>query len=274
MPSVAAIDTAEGVGGAVRTPWLMFNSHISITFDSDVVNHSEFGPDVMVSIPLRIQYKDDIPKLILSNPLLRFLYLRVIIPPTIRATVTITNPPSWAVMYFSHDSVLFNADNINQTFITNLIIAVDIGAPAQPFTVRIKTNTSNIDRIASAEAYSFLTFTPGYYPAVEMFVGQGLQTPPNQLTFIPIYARNAGNDVTKITAEITNINELVNWTVFITPEAYLPFDQRQVNMTFFCIPPSDFEGNQTITMRIIAKQWSNPESPQMQLYTQTTVHFP
>jgi hypothetical protein len=274
IPSVPAIDTTEGASGTVRTPWLMFNSHLSVSFDSDVVNHTVFQPDVPVSIPFEIQYKDDIPQLILSNPLLRFFYLRVIILPTIRATLTITNPPSWANIYFSTDSLLFPVSNVNQTFNLNLIISLNIGAPAQPFTLRIKANTSNIDRIARAETYSFLTFTPGYFPIVQLVVGQGLQTPPNQLTFIPMYAGNAGNDVTKLTAEITNSNELMNWTVYITPEAYLPCDQRRVNLTFFCIPPTDFLGYQTIILKIIATQWSNPESPQTQQYVQTTVHYP
>ena len=221
VPSVAAIDTTEEAGRTVKTSWLMFNSHLSITFDSDVVNHTLFQPDVPVSIPFQIQYKDDIPKFILSNPLLRYLYLRVVIIPTIRAMLTITNPPSWANIYFSTDSLLFPVSNVNRTFNTNLIISLDIEAPAQPYTLIIKANTSYIDRIARAEAYSFLTFTTEYFPMVSLTVWQGLQAPPNQLTFIPLYVWNDGNDVTKITTEITNMNELINWTVYITPEAYL-----------------------------------------------------
>ena len=275
LSSIPVIGTAGDAKETRKTPWLMFDSHLSITYDNEVVNHTVFEPDRAVSIPLAIQYKDDIPDLILYNQLLRFLVLRVIILPNVLARLTTINAPPWADIYFSTDLLYFGVSNMNQTAFTSLIITVHYNAPAQPFTLRIKANTSIIARTDNAEAYTDLTFTPEYVPTFGIDLGQTILTPPSQLTFIPIFTYNYGNDVTRITAEITNTDDLIGWTVYITPEAYLPFDpSRKVNLTFFCIPPFDFEGNQTIKLRFIVSQWSNPEGTSTQIYAQATVHYP
>ena len=258
-----------------KTPWLMFDSSLSITYDQEVVNHTVFSPDMAVSIPIAIHYKDDIPDFILYNQLLRLFYLRVIILPNAVVKLTTLNSPSWADIYFSTDLLLVAVSNTNQTAMTSLIISIHSNAPAQPFSLRLKANSSIVVRTNRAEAYTDLTFTPEYVPDVSIMTSHEIQIPPSQLTFIPFTIRNYGNDVTKITAEITNTNELVGWTVYVTPEAYLPTDpSRQINLTFFCIPPFDFEGNQTIKLHTIATQWSNPDGPYQQLNLQTTVHYP
>jgi hypothetical protein len=275
VSSIPVIGTAGDAKETRRTPWLMFDSHLSITYDSEVVNHTVFEPDRTVSIPLQIQYKGDIPDVILYNQLLRLLFLRVFILPNVLVRLTTTNAPPWADIYFSTDPLLFGGGNTNQTAFTSLIITVHYTAPAQPFTLRIKANTSIIARTDSTEAYTDLTFTPEYVPTVGIDTVHTILTPPSQLTFIPIFINNYGNDVTRITAEIVNSDEFIGWMVYITPETYLPHDSsRKVNLTFFCIPPSDFEGNQTIDLRFIASQWSNPEGTSTQLHVYVTVHYP
>jgi hypothetical protein len=263
-------DTKE----AKKTPWLMFDSSVSMTYDPEVVNHTVFAIEVPVAIPLTIQYKYDIPDIIIQNQLLRFFFLRVLFLPSIIVKLTTINTPPWADIYFSTDELHFGMGNMNQTLTTTLIILNHYDAPAQPYTLRMKANTSITARTHKAEAYTDLTFTPEYLPYFSVVTAGAIQAPPDQLTFIPFTVRNLGNDVTKITGEITNTDELIGWTVYITPEAYLPADpSRQINLTFFCIPPFDFEGNQTIKLYTIATQWSNPDGPYQQLDLQTTVHY-
>lgn len=275
IPSIPVLGTADEVKEIRKTPWLMFDSSLSISYDHDVVNQTVFQPDRAVSIPITIQYIDNIPDFILYNQFLRFFYLRVIILPNVLVRLTTINPPPWANIYFSTDLLYFGMGNTNQTAMTSLIITVHVNASAQPFTLRMKANSSNVARTDSAEAYADLTFTPEYVPNMAIVLGQTIQTPPNQLSFIPIYIYNYGNDVTKVTIEITNTDELIGWTAYITPEAYLPLDHsRKVNLTFFCIPPDNFEGNQTIKLLITATQWSNPDGTTEQLQPQTTVHYP
>ncbi len=257
------------------TPWLMFDSSLSITYDHEMVNHTIFHIDVAVAIPITIHYRDEIPEFVFSNQILRFFFLRVLVIPNVVVSLASINTPPWADIYFSTDKLYFYIGNYNQSANTSLIISPHHDAPAQPFSLRIKANTSIIARTDRAEAFTDLTFTPEYIPFIDILTVGTIQAPPGQLTFIPFTVRNNGNDVTKITAEITNLGNLTGWTVYITPESYLPVDSsRQVNLTFFCIPPIDFEGNQTIKLLTNATQWSNPDGPYGQLTPQITVHYP
>jgi hypothetical protein len=81
--------------------------------------------------------------------------------------------------------------------------------------------------------------------------------------------------ITKITAEIINTDELDGWIVYVTPETYLPLDSSiNVKVTFFCIPPIDFKGNQTILLQFIPSRWSNSEETGNPLNITTTAHYP
>lgn len=275
IPVIPAKESSGQVSEGKKAPWLLFDSILKISYDSEVVNHTVFPPDVAVSIPITVQYKNDMPHQILSNYLLRLLFLPDIILPQVQASIYTVNSPPWADISFSSKKILFSITDIFITAQVNLIIIIHINAPARPYTFRIKAETPSISRIEDAEAFSDLTITPQYIPDLSLICNPSLQAPPNQLTFIPVALWNDGNDITKVTTEIVNINELNGWIIYITPELYLPPNPSlRVNVTFFCIPPFDFEGNQTIELRFTPSRWSNPEETGTPMNVSTLVHFP
>jgi hypothetical protein len=201
----------------------MFDSVVEISYDKEVVNHSVFRPDgPPVEIPITIRYKVDIPQQIFSNPLLRLLFLKTIIISSVQVSLTVINSPIWATISINPPDPYINVDTQFQQATTILQIAVHSDAPAYPYTLRIKGEVPNIYTIDNSEAYCDVTFTPSYIPIFNLEINPSPQTPPNQPTFVPVSIYNLGNDFTKITAEILNINELNGWIVYITPENVSP----------------------------------------------------
>lgn len=276
FPIIPAKETSVENNQLRKTPWLMFDSVLEISYDKELVNHSVFRPDgPAVSIPITIRYKVDIPQFILSNPLLRPLFLHTLIIYNIQVLLTVENTPEWATISFTPQNPYVTISNTFQDSLTILSIALHSNAPAHPYTLRIKCEAPNIYTIDNTEAYSDLTFTPEYIPILDSVINASPQTPPNQITFIPLSLWNYGNDFTKVIAEIVNINELEGWIVYVAPETYLPLDPAmKINVTFLCIPPFDFEGNQTIALRFTPSRWSNPEETGTPINVSITVHYP
>jgi hypothetical protein len=276
FPIVPAKETSADANQSRRTPWLMFDSVLEISYDKEVVNHSVFQPDgPVVTIPITIQYKVDIPQQILSNPLLRLFFLSTIIISSVQVSLTAENKPEWAIISFAPEKPYITISNTFQNSTAILQIALHSDAPANPYRLRIKSETPKIYTIDNAEAYCDLTFRPVYVPLLNGNCDPSPKTPPNQLTFIPISICNLGNDFTKVTAEVLNIDELNGWIVYVTPETYLPLDpSKDVNVTFLCIPPIYFEGNQTIDLRFTPSRWSNPEETGTPINVLITAHYP
>jgi hypothetical protein len=277
IPTVHARDISAPVNSSgVIIPGLFFDSELQITYDADAVNQLIFTPDgPPVPIPIYIKYRVDMPTPILTNSFLRILFMHTLIISSAQVFLSVLNPPEWASISITPSISYIRIDTAAQQTVAILYIACHSDAPSAPYTLRIKGEVSVIYTIDDSEAYLDLTFMPQYIPLINLVTNPSPQTPPNQPTFIPISISNLGNDFTKITAKILNINDLNGWTVYITPETYLPFHSSQpVNTTFLCIPPPDFEGNQTIDLQFTPSRWSNPEETGASILLLITAHYP
>jgi len=228
-----------------------------------------------VTIHFTVQYWVDIPDVLLRSPfrwLKNWFLFGNIITPLQTINFSLLDVPEWCHPYISYPDLRIEVDNTPQVIMNNLIIMVEIEAPAEPFTFTLRAEASKLKRVEAIKCDYQVTLTPDFIPAIQISTENPfVYAPPNQYTSIPIALKNLGNALTKVTSRI--VTDLEGWVTYITPEIFIPVNYT-LNVTFACIPPDDFYGNQTIELKFEVSHWLWTDAPTLSVGYLITAYYP
>ncbi|MCX6664484.1 MAG: hypothetical protein NT038_00250 [Euryarchaeota archaeon] len=248
IPAVSALNNQKQDKQSARL--ITYNSVLQMSYDENAVNNAVFQPDgAPVSIPLIVKFKVEIPKTLLSNFILRILFLQTFMITSAKIKLSVANAPDWATITITNPNIYVNISPEFTEFNTSVIIALHSDAPSQGYDLRIKAETESLlnKHVPPNSAELSLVFRPNWVLLLEAIVAHpSVSTPPNELTLVPINITNLGNVQSLITAKI-NIS-LDGWEKQFVPSQMVLNSGETGQMTLLLIPPEDFQGIQSIEM--------------------------
>ena len=246
VPTVSALNTQQKDRQSAKL--ITYNSVLQMSYDENAVNNAVFQPDgAPVSISLLVKFKVEIPEILLSNFILRILFLQTFIITSAKIKLSVVNAPDWATVSFSNPEVYADISPEFAVANTTMTIAVHSGAPSESYNLIIKAETDSLlhNHVPANDAEVNIVFQPNWTPFLEIFAPQStVQTPPDQITVIPINVTNCGNAQTKVSAQINT--SLEGWSTYIIPPQIILSTHETQQMTLLLIPPVDFEGIKNI----------------------------
>ena len=143
------------------SPIITFPSCISIEYDEEYVNQTEFIPDVASLIKFTIGYKVDVPRWLLSSHSDGYLIAllkkwivfgsHVVYPMMIN--ISVKNVPNWAEIYVLTPTVYISKySNEFVTTLCDVVVTIQDEAPSGPFTFIIHAQSPQVHRI---QGYSY-----------------------------------------------------------------------------------------------------------------------
>jgi hypothetical protein len=222
--------------------FLTFDSELELSFNTSTVNSAKFSPDgPAVSIPLYIKYRVDVPTQLLTNYLLRIIFLQTFILAAAQVSFTVTNPPTWAAISITPSNPYVNIDNTFQYGTAVLQIAAHADAPAEGFTLRIHATIPKIlgGHVAEKSADLDIIFQPGYIPLINVDIENPSRVvSPQVTTTFKITIKNLGNKQTLVTGKIVQAPE--GWASLLSQAQITILPGASETLTFSITPPYGF----------------------------------
>jgi hypothetical protein len=220
---------------------IMFHSYMDLEYNASVLN-VPLEIDRAVSIPIKVTYWTDIPKLIFNLPYpLNWLFLfGNVIAPMQKIHLHLLETPEWANIYFSSQELIINipAEGDKTDISTDLIISPKIEAPAESQRISIQVSCDQIKRLANYTFQKDIPFTPSFVPTISIVTENPIRTVgPHQSVSFRITVKNLGNKITRVTPSI-NVED--KWTTTINPPNYEINPDQEATFIFSLITPYDF----------------------------------
>jgi hypothetical protein len=187
---------------------LTFDSELEITYDVTDVNNAAFRPDgPSQSIRIYISYKVDIPPILITNQLMRLIFLQTFIIMSAQVSLSVVNQPSWAAISITPSNPYVNISTTFEKTTAILQIAAHGDAPAEGFSLKIHASIPPLlnNHVGAKEADLDIIFQPGYTPLINIDVENPSRiVNPHETTTFRITITNLGNKETLVTGKIVN----------------------------------------------------------------------
>lgn len=197
--------------------------------------------------------------------------------------VRVIDTPEWSVATLSQEKLQMlipEREGISCERMTQLAVQVDDDAPAfQTFPVTIETTIEPLygpfgflPLLQGTTQVVEVTFIVGYKPLIQPYYPQGnvIETPPLVQVKLPIGIKNLGNGHTIVANEVVSLP--VGWTVALPGELVLEVDEyKEMNLSI--LAPSDFLGQETITVSFTPHSYENYSLVGQTIYTTFLAYY-
>ncbi len=228
-----------------------FQQYIDIDVDTSVLSQN-LNINYSYAIPVNITYRTNLPEQFLSiiPPLFRNMFLfKQITKPFQTIQLTIIDEPDCVTVTLSDP--LLNAPIVyhqeDYIFKTTLYINVHDEAPAQPYSIKLKSSVDSIGRLNSFTTEYSITFVPQFIPLIDLSIeNQVVAVGSQEKIDIEIQVKNLANKKARITPTI--LSDHYDWCPTINyPAVDLNPDESE---TFILNvqPPQDFSGFMTFKL--------------------------
>jgi hypothetical protein len=218
-----------------------FDSELELTFNASAVNQAKFSPDgQVVSIPIYVKYRVDIPSTLLKNPW-RIIFLQSFIILAAQISLTVENQPSWAAISITPSNPYVDIQNTFQQANAILQIAAHADAPAEGFTLKIHATVPSIlhGHVGEKNADLDIIFQPGYIPLINVDVENPSRiVNPQETTTFKITITNLGNKQTLVTGKIIQAPE--GWASLLSQAQITILPGASDSLSFSITPPYGF----------------------------------
>jgi hypothetical protein len=257
-----------------QIPFFMFHQYLSVEYDRDFAYNASYVPGgPPVYIPLQISYWTDIPEVLLKIP---FRYvLNLLLFGKFFGTQTIyldvAYEPEWAVITFSNATVSFEIEDGKQIAYTDLIITCLENAPSTPSRITFEARAPSLLLLSAYVYPDYLSFMPQYVPCLSIDWDTNVITPPLESTNISINITNCGNWDTRVRAYILEYPDTWGAVIYST---IIILKNETFPMTLTVIPPKDFHGIETITLKFTTQKYPSLGETGDPYIIQISVHYP
>ncbi len=258
---------------------MTFSSILQIHVDSSNLNKPLQPGGPAVSVPVTVDYMVEIPPVIEKLGMLKNLivYKSMIVPP-LKIHLSILNKPNWADISIATPDVYVDIgeNNFSKTS-TEISIAVYKNAPAQPYTIRLQAEATQLGRVMPQSSEAQFMFTPGYIPLINIYTDKPTRevSPRTTVTF-PLEITNLGNKETIV--RVSDIKAPAGWPAIVAqPQIIIPRADEGNNkgkITVSVVTPYGFGWHDeigTITLKLVALP--SPPTSSMNISTTNTFTY-
>ena len=144
---------------------ITFPSCISIEYDEEFVNQTEFIPDNAYIIPVSIGYRVWVPVFFFNSHFFLFALLKnwilfhSLIVPVMTINISVENAPLWTDIYPVTSDILVDIGNEYFIAKTNVMVVIHNQAPPGPFTFSLHAESPQLHRIEGYSISRSITIT-------------------------------------------------------------------------------------------------------------------